>query len=113
MTLPTDLEQFVREHRPYGGMMGDATEPAWNRPRRETPQQHEQPMEPRSCCSGWHRLRAATSAKVMGRSASVPSLEDARGPAMSRRALISHSQAGEGTRSSCSPEASWKPTRAA
>ena len=44
MPLLTDLEQFVHEHRPHGGMTADATEPAWNRPRRETPQQHEQPI---------------------------------------------------------------------
>jgi len=30
MTLLADLEQFVRDHRPHGGMTGDATEPASN-----------------------------------------------------------------------------------
>jgi hypothetical protein len=30
MTLLTDLEEFVQEHRPHGGMTGDATQPAWN-----------------------------------------------------------------------------------
>jgi len=30
MTLLTDLEAFVQDHRPHGGMRGDATEPAWN-----------------------------------------------------------------------------------
>jgi len=30
MTLLTELEEFVREHRPHGGMSGDATEPASN-----------------------------------------------------------------------------------
>jgi hypothetical protein len=30
VTLLADLEQFVRDHRPHGGMTGDATEPAWN-----------------------------------------------------------------------------------
>ena len=30
MTLLTDLGEFVRDHRPHGGMTGDATEPAWN-----------------------------------------------------------------------------------
>ena len=30
MTLLADLEEFVREHRPHGEMIGDATQPAWN-----------------------------------------------------------------------------------
>jgi hypothetical protein len=30
VTLLADLEQFVRDHRPHGGMTGDATEPASN-----------------------------------------------------------------------------------
>ena len=30
MTLLTDLEEFVRDHRPHGPLTGDATEPAWN-----------------------------------------------------------------------------------
>ena len=30
MSLLTDLQEFVRVHRPHGGMTGDATEPAWN-----------------------------------------------------------------------------------
>jgi len=30
MTLLTDLEEFVRDHRPHGEMTGDATQPAWN-----------------------------------------------------------------------------------
>jgi cobalamin biosynthesis protein CbiG len=30
MTLLADLEEFVRDHRPHGGMTGDATQPAWN-----------------------------------------------------------------------------------
>ena len=30
MTLLTDLEQFVRDHRPHGGMTGDATQPTSN-----------------------------------------------------------------------------------
>ena len=30
MTLLADLEAFVQDHRPHGGMTGDATEPAWN-----------------------------------------------------------------------------------
>jgi hypothetical protein len=25
-----DLEEFVHDHRPHGGMTGDATEPVWN-----------------------------------------------------------------------------------
>lgn len=25
-----DLEEFVRDHRPHGGMTADTTEPAWN-----------------------------------------------------------------------------------
>jgi hypothetical protein len=25
-----DLEAFVHDHRPHGGMTGDATQPAWN-----------------------------------------------------------------------------------
>jgi len=29
-TEGADVEQFVRDHRPYGGMSGDATEPATN-----------------------------------------------------------------------------------
>jgi len=28
--LLADLEAFVRDHRPHGGMTGDATAPAWN-----------------------------------------------------------------------------------
>jgi len=30
MTLLADLEAFVHDHRPHGGMTGDATQPAWN-----------------------------------------------------------------------------------
>ena len=30
MTLLTELEEFVRDHRPHGGMTGAATEPASN-----------------------------------------------------------------------------------
>jgi len=30
MTLLAELEDFVRDHRPHGGMTDDATEPAWN-----------------------------------------------------------------------------------
>jgi hypothetical protein len=30
MTLLADLEAFVRDHRPHVGMVGDATQPAWN-----------------------------------------------------------------------------------
>jgi len=30
MTLLADLEEFVHDHRPHGGMTGDATEPAWS-----------------------------------------------------------------------------------
>src|SRR5262249_46175539 len=30
MTLLAELEEFAREHRPHGGMSGDATEPASN-----------------------------------------------------------------------------------
>jgi hypothetical protein len=30
MTLLTDLEDFVHDHRPHGSLTGDATEPAWN-----------------------------------------------------------------------------------
>jgi hypothetical protein len=30
MTLLADLEAFVQDHRPHGGMTGDATQPAWN-----------------------------------------------------------------------------------
>jgi hypothetical protein len=30
MTLLADLEAFVSDHHPHGGMTGDATEPAWN-----------------------------------------------------------------------------------
>jgi hypothetical protein len=30
MSLLADLEQFVSDHRPHGGMTGDATTPAWN-----------------------------------------------------------------------------------
>jgi len=30
MTLLADLEEFVRDHRPHGGITGDATGPAWN-----------------------------------------------------------------------------------
>jgi hypothetical protein len=30
MTLLADLEAFVHDHRPYGPLTADATEPAWN-----------------------------------------------------------------------------------
>ena len=30
MTLLSDLEEFVHDHRAHGGLTGDATEPAWN-----------------------------------------------------------------------------------
>jgi hypothetical protein len=30
MTLLADLEAFVHDHRPHGGMTVDATQPAWN-----------------------------------------------------------------------------------
>jgi hypothetical protein len=30
VTLLAELEEFVREHRPHGGMTGDATEPTAN-----------------------------------------------------------------------------------
>jgi len=30
MTLRADLEEFVRDHRPHGGMSGDETQPAPN-----------------------------------------------------------------------------------
>ena len=30
MTMFTDLEEFVRDHRLHGRLTGDATEPAWN-----------------------------------------------------------------------------------
>ena len=30
MTLLSDLEEFVADHRPHGTMAGDATAPAWN-----------------------------------------------------------------------------------
>ena len=30
MSLLTDLQEFVRNHRPHGSMTGDASEPAWN-----------------------------------------------------------------------------------
>ena len=30
MTLLSDLEEFVADHRPHGTMAGDATTPAWN-----------------------------------------------------------------------------------
>jgi len=30
VTLLTDLEEFVHDHRSHGRMTGDATEPAWN-----------------------------------------------------------------------------------
>ena len=30
MPLLAELEEFVHDHRPHGGMKGDATEPAWN-----------------------------------------------------------------------------------
>jgi len=30
-TRLAELEQFVGDHRPHGGMTGDATTPAWNR----------------------------------------------------------------------------------
>ena len=30
MTLLSDLEEFVKDHRPHRTMAGDATTPAWN-----------------------------------------------------------------------------------
>jgi len=30
MTLLADLEEFVRDHRPHGGLSGEATEPSSN-----------------------------------------------------------------------------------
>ena len=30
MTLLPELNEFVRDHRPHGQMIGDATVPAWN-----------------------------------------------------------------------------------
>jgi hypothetical protein len=30
VTLLSDLEDFVGDHRPHGTLTGDATEPAWN-----------------------------------------------------------------------------------
>jgi len=30
MTLLAALEEFVTEHRPYGTLLGDATQPEWN-----------------------------------------------------------------------------------
>ena len=30
MSLLTDLEEFVRDHRPHGGLSGEATEPSSN-----------------------------------------------------------------------------------
>jgi len=30
MTLLTDLEEFVRDHRPHGTLPCDAAEPVWN-----------------------------------------------------------------------------------
>jgi hypothetical protein len=30
MNLLSDLEDFVRDHRPHGPMTGNATEPDWN-----------------------------------------------------------------------------------
>jgi hypothetical protein len=30
VTLLSDLEEFVTDHRPHGTLTGDATEPAWN-----------------------------------------------------------------------------------
>ncbi len=30
MSLITDLEEFIHDHRPHGTLTGDATEPAWN-----------------------------------------------------------------------------------
>ena len=30
MNVLSDLEEFVRDHRPHGRMTGDATQPAWN-----------------------------------------------------------------------------------
>ena len=30
MNLLADLEAFIRDHRPHGGLKGDATEPATN-----------------------------------------------------------------------------------
>src|SRR5262249_12338802 len=30
MTLLPELEEFVGDHRPHGGMTADATQPAWN-----------------------------------------------------------------------------------
>jgi len=29
MSLLTDLEEFISDHRPHGSMTADATEPAW------------------------------------------------------------------------------------
>jgi hypothetical protein len=30
VTLLTDLEEFVHDHRPHGPLTADATEPVWN-----------------------------------------------------------------------------------
>jgi hypothetical protein len=30
VTLLTDLEEFIADHRPHGPLTADATEPAWN-----------------------------------------------------------------------------------
>ncbi len=30
VTLLTDHEEFVADHRPHGALIGEATEPAWN-----------------------------------------------------------------------------------
>ena len=30
MTVLADLEAFVQNHRPHGGMTGDASQPVWN-----------------------------------------------------------------------------------
>jgi hypothetical protein len=30
VTLLVELEDFVHDHRPHGGMTGDATAPTWN-----------------------------------------------------------------------------------
>ena len=30
LTVLSDLEEFVADHRPHGGLTADAAEPAWN-----------------------------------------------------------------------------------
>jgi len=30
VSLLSDLEEFIHDHRLYGALTGDATEPAWN-----------------------------------------------------------------------------------